>query len=80
MSIANQPGGMLFLSSINRTLLSGALAIGAAEYLLRIVPPGMPFVSVMDIRQSRQLHTWSLMTQERTSGKSSWTRMMLFAR
>ncbi|KAJ0412766.1 hypothetical protein ATCC90586_002396 [Pythium insidiosum] len=35
-----KPGGMLFLSTINRTLLSGALAIGMAEYVMRIVPPG----------------------------------------
>ncbi|CEG41236.1 3-demethylubiquinone-9 3-methyltransferase [Plasmopara halstedii] len=35
-----KPGGLLFLSSINRTVLSAALAIGAAEYMLRIIPPG----------------------------------------
>ncbi|GLD95249.1 hypothetical protein PINS_up003893 [Pythium insidiosum] len=35
-----KPGGMLFLSTINRTLLSGALAIGMAEYVMRMVPPG----------------------------------------
>lgn len=35
-----KPGGLLFLSSINRTLSSAALAIGVAEYLLRIVPQG----------------------------------------
>ncbi|TMW62977.1 hypothetical protein Poli38472_005595 [Pythium oligandrum] len=35
-----KPGGLLFLSTINRTLLSGALAIGMAEYVMRIVPPG----------------------------------------
>ncbi|KAG2780880.1 hypothetical protein JG687_00003903 [Phytophthora cactorum] len=35
-----KPGGLLFLSSINRTALSAALAIGAAEYVMRIVPPG----------------------------------------
>ncbi|RLN46588.1 hypothetical protein BBJ29_005685 [Phytophthora kernoviae] len=35
-----KPGGLLFVSSINRTALSAALAIGAAEYVMRIVPPG----------------------------------------
>ncbi|KAL4158151.1 hypothetical protein PRNP1_003930 [Phytophthora ramorum] len=35
-----KPGGLLFLSSINRTPLSAALAIGAAEYVMQIVPPG----------------------------------------
>ncbi|CAH0488064.1 unnamed protein product [Peronospora farinosa] len=35
-----KPGGLLFLSSINRTVLSALFAIGAAEYVLRIVPPG----------------------------------------
>ncbi|RLN86997.1 hypothetical protein BBJ28_00004840 [Nothophytophthora sp. Chile5] len=35
-----KPGGLLFLSSINRTPLAAALAIGAAEYVMRIVPPG----------------------------------------
>ncbi|DBA03543.1 TPA: hypothetical protein N0F65_011444 [Lagenidium giganteum] len=35
-----KPGGLLFMSTINRTPLSLLLAIGAAEYALRIVPPG----------------------------------------
>lgn len=35
-----KPGGLLFLSSINRTALAAALAIGAAEYVLKVVPPG----------------------------------------
>ncbi|CAI5719879.1 unnamed protein product [Peronospora destructor] len=34
------PGGLVFLSSINRTVLSALFAIGAAEYVMRIVPPG----------------------------------------
>ncbi|CAI5476922.1 unnamed protein product [Closterium sp. Yama58-4] len=34
------PGGMLFLSTINRTARSFALAIAAAEYILSIVPRG----------------------------------------
>lgn len=35
-----RPGGSLFVSTINRTPLSYALAIASAEYVLRIVPPG----------------------------------------
>lgn len=34
------PGGLLILSTINRTLMARALAIGAAEYVLRWVPAG----------------------------------------
>jgi 2-polyprenyl-6-hydroxyphenyl methylase/3-demethylubiquinone-9 3-methyltransferase len=34
------PGGLLILSTINRTLTSMALGIGVAEYLLRWVEPG----------------------------------------
>jgi 2-polyprenyl-6-hydroxyphenyl methylase/3-demethylubiquinone-9 3-methyltransferase len=35
-----KPGGLLFLSTLNRTLKSFALAIVGAEYVLRWVPPG----------------------------------------
>jgi 2-polyprenyl-6-hydroxyphenyl methylase/3-demethylubiquinone-9 3-methyltransferase len=35
-----RPGGMLVLSTINRTAKSYALAIVAAEYILRWLPPG----------------------------------------
>ncbi len=35
-----QPGGSLFLSTINRTMKSYALAIVGAEYILGWVPPG----------------------------------------
>lgn len=35
-----KPGGLLFLSTINRTLKSFALAIVGAEYVLRWVPTG----------------------------------------
>lgn len=35
-----RPGGLLFLSTLNRTLKSFALAIVGAEYVLRWVPPG----------------------------------------
>lgn len=34
------PGGVIVLSTLNRTLASLLLGVGAAEYLLRIVPPG----------------------------------------
>lgn len=40
MCMRLQPGGHLFLSSINRTWKSYLLAIGAAEYILRLVPVG----------------------------------------
>lgn len=35
-----QPGGSLFITTINKTKLSYALAIVVAEQLLRIVPRG----------------------------------------
>lgn len=35
-----KPGGMLFISTINRTIKSYATAIMAAEYVLRMVPVG----------------------------------------
>jgi 2-polyprenyl-6-hydroxyphenyl methylase / 3-demethylubiquinone-9 3-methyltransferase len=35
-----RPGGLLIVSTINRTLRSYALAIVAAEYVLRWLPPG----------------------------------------
>lgn len=35
-----RPGGLLFVSTLNRTLKSFALAIVGAEYVLRWVPPG----------------------------------------
>ena len=35
-----QPGGLILLTTINRTLLSALFAKYAAEYLLRIVPQG----------------------------------------
>lgn len=34
------PGGLLVASTINRTLRSAVLAIGVAEYLLRVLPVG----------------------------------------
>lgn len=35
-----KPGGQGFFTTINRTLLSHAFAIVAAEYIFRLVPPG----------------------------------------
>ncbi len=35
-----RPGGNLFLSTINRTPLAWLLTVAAAEYLLRLIPPG----------------------------------------
>jgi len=35
-----KPGGSIFFTTINKTSLSYALAVLAAEYVLRIVPPG----------------------------------------
>ena len=35
-----KPGGLFFVSTLNRTLTSFALAIVGAEYVLRWVPPG----------------------------------------
>lgn len=35
-----KPGGLLFLSTINRNPLAAALAVGMAEYVLRLVPIG----------------------------------------
>ena len=35
-----KPGGMMFVATINRTLKAGALAIFAAERVLRWLPPG----------------------------------------
>lgn len=36
-----QDGGSLFFTTVNRTILSFLLAKVAAEYVLRIVPPGI---------------------------------------
>ncbi|GAB9470755.1 hypothetical protein Gpo141_00007991 [Globisporangium polare] len=34
-----KPGGLLFMSTINRNPLAAALTVGMAEYVLRLVPP-----------------------------------------
>lgn len=36
-----KPGGLLFMSTINRNPLAAALTVGMAEYVLRLVPPGV---------------------------------------
>jgi polyprenyldihydroxybenzoate methyltransferase/3-demethylubiquinol 3-O-methyltransferase len=50
-----QPGGSLFITTINKTQLSYALAIVAAEEVLRIVPSGThdwdKFVSPMELER-----------------------------
>ncbi|MFX7922702.1 methyltransferase domain-containing protein, partial [Acinetobacter baumannii] len=38
VAAAVAPGGLLVASTINRTLRSAALAIGMAEYVLRLLP------------------------------------------
>ncbi len=35
-----QPGGSLFITTVNRTIMANVLAIFAAEKILRIVPDG----------------------------------------
>uniref|UniRef100_K3WUN9 Ubiquinone biosynthesis O-methyltransferase, mitochondrial n=1 Tax=Globisporangium ultimum (strain ATCC 200006 / CBS 805.95 / DAOM BR144) TaxID=431595 RepID=K3WUN9_GLOUD len=35
-----KPGGLLFMSTINRNPLAAALAVGMAEYVLGLLPPG----------------------------------------
>ncbi len=35
-----KPDGLVFFSTINRTLKAGALVIGAAEYALKLIPKG----------------------------------------
>lgn len=48
-----QPGGLLFITTINKTNLSFALGIVVAEQLLRIVPSGThdweKFISPMEL-------------------------------
>lgn len=46
-----QPGGSLFLSTINRTAKAYALAIVGAEYLLRWVKPGQALIECRKIKR-----------------------------
>lgn len=53
--LALQPGGSLFITTINKSNLSYALGIVVAEQLLRIVPRGThdweKFVSPVDLER-----------------------------
>nr|CCA26665.1 3demethylubiquinone9 3methyltransferase putative [Albugo laibachii Nc14] len=55
-----KPGGLLFLSTINRTIMSYLLAIGAAEYVFRLLPPGThdwnKFVTPQEMEQFISKH------------------------
>jgi 2-polyprenyl-3-methyl-5-hydroxy-6-metoxy-1,4-benzoquinol methylase len=35
-----QPGGSIFITTLNRTLVTWAFGIALAEYILRIIPQG----------------------------------------
>ncbi|KAJ3597985.1 hypothetical protein NHX12_001500 [Muraenolepis orangiensis] len=59
-----KPGGSLFITTINKTRLSYALGIVAAEQVLRIVPPGThdweKFISPADLEALLQAHGFSV--------------------
>lgn len=38
-----KPGGLLFMSTINRNPVAAALTVGMAEYVLGLLPPGTFF-------------------------------------
>lgn len=40
LAVATKPGGLIFLSTLNRTLASRAFAVWGSEYLLRSLPIG----------------------------------------
>lgn len=50
-----RPGGHVFISTLNRTLKSYALAVVGAEYVLRLLPPGThtyeKFIRPSELRQ-----------------------------
>lgn len=50
-----RPGGHLFVSTLNRTLKSYAMAVVGAEYVLRLLPPGThtyeKFIRPSELRQ-----------------------------
>uniref|UniRef100_A0A4W5MMU1 Ubiquinone biosynthesis O-methyltransferase, mitochondrial n=1 Tax=Hucho hucho TaxID=62062 RepID=A0A4W5MMU1_9TELE len=77
-----KPGGSLFITTINKTKLSYALAIVAAEEVLRIVPSGThdwdKFVSPVELErllESNGFHVESIrgMLYNPLSGAWSWT-------
>lgn len=65
-----QPGGSLFITTINKTNLSYTLGIVVAEQLLRIVPSGThdweKFVSPVELERllesSKYLFIWRLLS------------------
>lgn len=76
-----KPGGSLFITTINKTNLSYALGIVAAEQLLRIVPSGThdweKFVSPEELERLLESHGFSVQTvrgmmYNPVSGTWSW--------
>lgn len=57
-----QPGGSLFITTINKTNLSYALGIVVAEQLLRIVPSGThdwdKFISPVELERLLESSKW----------------------
>ncbi|CAG6016010.1 unnamed protein product [Menidia menidia] len=77
-----KPGGSLFITTINKTNLSYALAIVAAEKLLRIVPNGThdweKFISPVELERLLESNGFSVqsvqgMLYNPLSGAWSWT-------
>ncbi|XP_029927655.1 ubiquinone biosynthesis O-methyltransferase, mitochondrial isoform X2 [Myripristis murdjan] len=77
-----KPGGSLFITTINKTNLSYALGIVAAEQLLRIVPRGThdweKFISPVELERLLESNGFSVqsirgMLYNPVSGKWSWT-------
>ncbi|XP_051920776.1 ubiquinone biosynthesis O-methyltransferase, mitochondrial [Hippocampus zosterae] len=77
-----KPGGSLFITTINKTNLSYALAIVAAEQLLRIVPKGThdweKFISPVELERLLESNCFSVqsvqgMMYNPASGAWSWT-------
>ncbi|KAI4810846.1 hypothetical protein KUCAC02_013774 [Chaenocephalus aceratus] len=77
-----KPGGSLFITTLNKTNLSYALAIVAAEQLLRIVPSGThdweKFISPVDLERLLESNGFSVqsvqgMLYNPVSGAWSWT-------
>ncbi|KAM6967620.1 ubiquinone biosynthesis O-methyltransferase, mitochondrial [Aplochiton taeniatus] len=78
-----KPGGSLFITTINKTNLSYALAIVAAEQVLRIVPSGThewdKFISPVDLERLLESYGFSVesvqgMLYNPLSGRWSWTK------
>ncbi|XP_068606027.1 ubiquinone biosynthesis O-methyltransferase, mitochondrial isoform X2 [Brachionichthys hirsutus] len=77
-----KPGGSLFITTINKTKLSYALAIVAAEQLFRIVPSGTheweKFISPVELERMLESNGFSVqsvqgMLYNPLSGAWSWT-------